>query len=174
MSACYGAGVRGMLPYNLFKDEESEVAFMRGFAELGLSAHFRDVIGDRVADFTFKNNRVKMRWLDGDAAAPVLAAYHEMGGSAPYSLLEAFCSDDLIFIPNFYCNRGVTLDRVDEGHPFYRYPIAPLEQAIRIAESGLAEFNQKVGGEMEAMLLTGLLRDFRCCDEHHLMYHFGY
>lgn len=174
MGACYGTGVRGHLAYDLFPSEEDELKFMLEFAGLGLSTGFRDVIGGRVAEFLHsKSDGVQMRWLEPEEAAPILE--QPTGGSAPYSLLEAFWSDDMLFIPGFRGSRGWSLDRLEETHPLYNYPVAPLRNALRIARDGVEHYEaQEEDTQREVDFLKELLIDFDFCTKHKLLYCFGY
>lgn len=175
MGACYGVGVRGSLPHDAFPTQADELAFMMEFAGLGLSHRFRDVIGDRVIEFSFSKKEVTTRELEASEAAPILETHKRLGGSAPYSLLEAFWSDDMLFIPGFRGRRGFTLDQIDPEHLLHGFSVAPLRNALAIAKECIEHYEGEEGDQSsELMLLRGLLKDFEFCAEHKLIYCFGY
>ena len=60
MGACYGNGILGFVSIDL-EGEQEQVEFVKQFASFGLSYCFREIIGDKVAEFRYEKGNVTFR-----------------------------------------------------------------------------------------------------------------
>lgn len=171
MGACYGDGILGFVPGGI-EGEEEQIEFVKQFASSGLSHCFREVIGDRVGEFSYKKGTVKFRWLTSDEAEPILADC-PLGGSAPYSLLSAVVySEAEIFVPGFRGSYQVSLDL--PGHPFDGKLIGPLRNEIASSEEDLREMRCEGVDRYDIEFLENLLESYKLCRMHRLIFTFRY
>jgi hypothetical protein len=170
MGACYGDGLLGFIPGGI-ESEEEQIAYLKDFAALGLSHKFREIVGARVLELSYKKGgTVETRWLSDDEAGPVFAAEKKIGGSAPYSMFPE-CLNEQLYIPG--CRTGssgrVTWpDHSIDGWGFrpMRNAIAGMKEWIEMAEQG------HVRGDAD--FLRELLANLELASEHRLIFTIGY
>jgi len=138
------------------------VAWLRGFAALGLSRRFREAIGDRVAEFTrAQDGEVTWRWLTDDEAAPILAGmFSEDTWDDGWPL-----DDGDMFLPN--C--ATDSDEVEApDSPFDGYLCQPLDLAVAHLEKRFGEMEQG-NYDADPELMTMMLEQVRFCQRHQLI-----
>ncbi len=168
----YGSGILGHVPVDEFDQDdatgEAAAAWLVGFAALGLSRRFREVIGDRVAEFTFDDGDVRWRWLADEEAAPILSG----------SFCESTPSDewppcldyaDLCF-PNCLASEEGSVEAEDS--PFDGSWYQPLDLVVTNMEELLAEF-QRGDYDGDGEVVATMLGHLRFCREHHLIFSVG-
>lgn len=170
MGACYGNGLLGFIREDV-EGEESQVAYLQGFAALGLSHKFREVVGTRVIELSYKKGGlVETRWLSDEEAAPVFAAAKQIGGSAPYSMFPE-CLNEQLYIPGCRTGGGGIVawpDRSIDGWGFQpmRNAIAGMKEWIELAEKG------EVRGDVD--FLRQLHRNLELASEQRMIFTIGY
>lgn len=139
----------------------AQVAWLRDFAALGLSRRFREVINERVAEFTYESGEVGWRWLPADAAAPIVAGlFSEDTWDDGWPL-----DDSDMFLPN--C--ATDSDQVHApDSPFDRYWCQPLDLAVTNLERRFDEMDR---GDFDADrdLMTMIRDQVRFCQRHQLI-----
>lgn len=170
MGACYGDGLLGFIP-GTDRTEDEEIDFITGFAGLGLSHKFREVIGSRVLELAYKKGgKVETRWLPAEEAAPVLAAEKKIGGSAPYSMFPE-CLNEQLYIPG--CRTGGAGRVVWPEKPINGWGYQPMRNAI----AGMVEWIDLVKkGEVrgDEQFMQELLDNLKLASEHRLLFTIGY
>jgi hypothetical protein len=141
---------------------DAAVAWLQGFAALGLSRRFREAIGDRVAEFTCdERGNVAWRWLPDEEAAPIVAGlFGEDTWEDGWPL-----DDGDMFLPN--C--ATDSDKVRApGSPFDGWFCQPLDLAVTHLEERFAEMER---GEFDADpdRMTMIRDQLRFCLRHHLI-----
>ena len=169
MGACYGVGILGMIPGDVLKNEDDRLNFLHDFAALGFSHKFREIIGERVAEFNYKKDHVAMRWLAPEEAAPILMAAKSIGGSAPYSLFP-WSLEEQIMTPGYRGSRSsiVKLPAWDVDD----YSIQAIRNAIENTEEIV--YMAPEDQEIDIEFCKGLLAQMRICREHRLNFSIGY
>jgi hypothetical protein len=170
MGACYGDGLMGFI-HEPEQDDAGKIAYLEGFAGLGLSHKFREIVGTRVLELAYKKGgKVETRWLSDEEAAPVLATGKKIGGSAPYSMFPE-CLNEQLYIPG--CRTGgrgkvAWPDHSIDGWGFQpmRNAIAGMTEWIELAQRG------EVRGDVE--FLRELLQNLELASEHRLIFTIGY
>lgn len=170
MGACYGDGLLGFVREPV-EGEEAEIAYVEGFAGLGLSHKFREIIGKRVLELAYKKGgKVETRWLSDEEAVPVFEAAKKIGGSAPYSMFPE-CLNEQLYIPG--CRTGSSgkiawPERSIDGWGFrpMRTAIAGMKEWIELAEKG------EVRGDPD--FLRQLLQNLELASEQRLIFTIGY
>ena len=140
-----------------------------GFAGLGYSRRFREVIGDRVAEFTFADGDVGWRWLAEDEAAPILSG--SFWGQTPSGEEWPGCLDyaELCF-PNCLTGAEGSVEAADS--PFDGSWYQSLDVVVANMEELLREFEQgNYDGDGE--FIVKMLGHLRFCREHHLIFGVG-
>lgn len=105
------------------------VAWLLEIAALGLSRRFRDIVGDRVAEFTHDGGQVAWRWLSDEEAAPILDAGPSFGDT-PEEWPGAMDHD--LFVPN--CTAAGPGSVAADGSPvggWYYTPVEPVAERLR-------------------------------------------
>ena len=169
MGACYGDGILGFVPLDEeMEGEAGKIAFLERFAALGLSHRFREIVGEKVAEFALSKGAVSWRWLPEDEAAPVLAAERQVGGSAPYSLFPTVL-DYQLYIPGCRSQYGGIVQM--PGSAIHEWGFRPMRYAIAALEERIAEGYEDDDARDFA---ERLLAQLRVCSEHRLIFTIGY
>ncbi len=164
MGVCFGSGILGLLPADI-EDEEYKFEFMKEFAARGLSHGFREIIGDRVAEFKYRKGEVQARWMDESEYADWITKGKRVGGSAPWSTIP-HCLEGALLLPGFrggYETHQVVIP-VPNEHDFDWHAGALRANIERLEEFDLPEYADTV---------EWLLEDLRYCREHRLIWHIG-
>lgn len=141
---------------------EAVIAWLLEIAAIGLSRRFRNVVGDRVAEFTNEDGHVAWRWLPDEAAAPILDAGTSFGSTK--GEWPAAMEHDL-FVPN--CTAGEPGAVAAGGSPVDRWFYTPIEPAISDLREVLDEIDRgDYDGDRETV--TELLEHLEFCRTHHL------
>lgn len=170
MGACYGDGLLGFIHDDL-QDDDSRLEYIKGFAALGLSHKFREIVGTRVIELAYKKGGiVETRWLSDEEAAPVFAVEKQIGGSAPYSMFPD-CLNEQIYIPG--CRTGGHGKVTWPGHSIDGWGFQPMRNAI----AGMKEWIELAGrGEVsgDVDFLRELHRNLELASEQRLIFTIGY
>jgi len=164
MGANISAGVVGMMALDDDGNEADATAaeaWLRAFAALGISRRFREVIGDRVAELTYDDGKVGLRWLGADEAAPILAQ-DTYFGSASNSAFPS-CLDSDLYVPNCRSEDADTAEVQDA--PFEEFGYEPIETAIAALTDRLA--GAEGGGDTD--LMSHVLERLRFCATHQMI-----
>jgi len=170
MGACYGDGLLGFIPGGI-DNEEQQIEFLKEFCSLGLSHKFREIVGTRVLELSYKKGgKVETRWLPDEEAGPVFAAEKKIGGSAPYSMFPEALNEQL-YIPG--CRTG-SAGRVTWpgqsmdgwGYQPMRNAIAGMKEWVVLVERG------DVRGDVDFM--RELLQNLELASEQRLIFTIGY
>ncbi|MET7424638.1 hypothetical protein [Dactylosporangium sp. NPDC005555] len=142
---------------------EAAVAWLLEFAGIGLSRRFRDIVGERVAEFTDDGGQVTWRWLGDDEAAPILAVGPSFGDT--HEEWPGAMEHDL-FVPNCTATGPGNVEAA--GSPVDRWfytPIEPVEEELR------ETLEQIASGDYDADpgTVTELLGRLEFCRTHHLL-----
>lgn len=169
MGACYGDGILGSIPGDI-EGEAAKVAFLQKFAALGLSNRFREIIGNRVIELSYKNGQVTTTWLSDADAALVVAAAKSVGGSAPYSMFPG-ALDVQLHIPGCRGNYSGSLKMPGEsidgwGFSPMRASIAAMEDTIKRIEAGESDYDLD--------FCKSLLNSLKVCSDNRLLFTIGY
>lgn len=170
MGACYGDGLLGFIPGGI-DDEAQQISFVEEFAALGLSHKFREIIGGRVLELSYKKGgKVEKRWLSDDEAGPVLAAEKKIGGSAPYSMFPE-CLNEQLYIPG--CRTGGSGKVTWPGHTIDGWGFQPMRNAIAGMKEWIVLAEQgHVRGDAD--FLRELLQNLKLASEQRLIFTIGY
>lgn len=141
---------------------EAVIAWLLEIAAIGLSRRFRNVVGDRVAEFTSEDGQVAWRWLPDEEAAPILDAGASFGstkGAWPSAM------DHDLFVPN--CTADGPGNVTADGTPVDRWFYTPIEPAIAGMREVLEEIDR---GDYDADReeVAELLEHLEFCRTHHL------
>ncbi len=141
---------------------EAVIAWLLEIAAIGLSRRFRNVVGDRVAEFTSEDGDVAWRWLPDDEAAPILAAgpsFDDTTDDWPSAM------DHDLFVPN--CTAAGPGTVAADGSPVDRWFFTPVETAVAGLRDTLAEIDRgDYDGDRDTV--TELLEHLEFCRTHHL------
>jgi hypothetical protein len=141
---------------------EPAVGWLAEIAALGLSRRFRETVGDRVAEFTYDDGEVTVRWLTDAEAAPILAAGGDWGDALrdwPSAL------DYDLHVPNCTTGRAGTVEA--DGSRLDGTQFAPIELAVDGLRRALAS-----GEDLEdrEFLETEVLARLEFCRSHDLIF----
>ncbi|MDG6102192.1 hypothetical protein Daura_44315 [Dactylosporangium aurantiacum] len=138
------------------------VAWLLEIAALGLSRRFRDLVGDRVAEFTHDGGRVAWRWLSDEEAAPILDAGPSFGDT--HEEWPAAMDHDL-FVPN--CTAAGPGSVAADGSPVDGWYYTPVEPVVERLRELLAEIDRG-GYDGDPETVTELLERLEFCRRHDL------
>jgi hypothetical protein len=142
-------------------DEAEQLAFLEAFAEQGLSKRFREVIGERVLELELDDaGAVRSRWLEREAARPILEAVKPLGGSAPQSAFPE-CLQIQIYVPG--ADSAGELDLPDTA--LHEWGYAPLEGSLEALRTEIAS-----GSASDAQLSQWLVGVLETCSVHGLVF----
>jgi hypothetical protein len=142
-------------------DETEQLAFLEAFAQRGLTKRFREVIGERVLELDVDDaGAVRSRWLDAEAARPIVEAVKPLGGSAPYGAFPE-CLQIQLYVPG--ADGEGEIDLADTA--IHEWGYAPLEASLEALRGEIAD-----GSLEDAELSRWLLGEIETCAAHGLVF----
>jgi hypothetical protein len=165
MGTSYGPGITFLAAdAELVEEDEGAIAWLLEFAAIGLSRRFRDIVGERVAEFTYDGGEVTWRWLDAAEAAPILEAGPCFGDT--HEDWPGAMDHDL-FVPNSTAGEpgNVEADGSFVDGWFYT-PIEPVVEGLGEA----LEQIERGDSEADPETVTRLRGWIEFCRTHHLFF----
>ncbi|MDX9721364.1 MAG: hypothetical protein RBU37_11510 [Myxococcota bacterium] len=159
MNVSYGVGLHSVLPQDLFivseepqqqirglvvpprrknkrsPSKEIRADYLKRVAAMGLCHQFCEIIEDEVAEFSFRNGNVTVRWLEPNEAATTLRVAPSIKGSMLYAALPKNLEADFYF-PTFAHPQPVSTTLPELQAPCL---VAALRTTARWLDSSMLE-----------------------------------